>query len=194
MAKGFCGLERRALGTLTMAAFAPADLAAGRGAVKDYARVEQGGEDGLIDGLCGTALLLCEAFCGRIGLAREAVELLPVSAEWRRLGAQPVRAITHVEGLPAGEPAFALPVDAFAIDIDADGVGWVRVMRPGAAGRVRVTYDAGLADDWDALPEPLRQGAARLATHLYTHRDDAREGSPPAAVAALWRPWRRVAL
>jgi uncharacterized phiE125 gp8 family phage protein len=179
---------------LTMSAFSGADLATARDAVKAYARVDQPVEDPMVETLCGTALLLCEAFCGRIGLAREATEVLPALAEWRRLGAQPVRAITLVEGLPADGAAFALPVEAYAVDIDAEGVGWVRVMQLGAAGRVRVTYEAGLASDWDALPEPLRQGAVRLATHLYAHRDDTREGPPPAAVAALWRPWRRVAL
>jgi uncharacterized phiE125 gp8 family phage protein len=177
-----------------MAVFADEDLAAARDAAKDYARVAQSAEDALIAELAATSLLLCEAFCGRVGLAREAVEILPACAEWRKLAAQPVRAITLVEGLPADGAAFVLPVDAFAIDIDADGTGWVRVSAPGAAGRVRVTYEAGLASGWAALPDPLRQGAVRLTTHLYAHRDHPGEGSPPAAVAALWRPWRRVAL
>jgi uncharacterized phiE125 gp8 family phage protein len=179
---------------LTLAEFAGGELASAREAVKAYARVEQASEDGMIETLCGTALLLCEAFCGRIGLAREVVEVLPVSSEWQKLGAQPVRAITAMEGLPAAEPAFSLPSDSYSIDIDADGSGWVRVVQPSAAGRLRVTYDAGMAEGWDALPDPLRQGAVRLATHLYVHRDDERGGSPPAAVAALWRPWRRVML
>ncbi|NNM76652.1 hypothetical protein HJG53_07035 [Sphingomonas sp. ID1715] len=175
-----------------MAAFEAADLAAEREVVKAYARVAQPDEDVLIEGLVATALLLGEAFTRRIGLAREAVEVLPCSATWTRLGAAPVRAITAVEGLPADGAAFLLPVEAYAIDIDADGAGWVRVTAPGAAGRVRVTYQAGLASGWEALPEPLRQGAVRLATHLYAHRDAADEQAPPAAVAALWRPWRRV--
>lgn len=179
---------------LTMEAFAPADLSAAREAVKTYARVAQASEDPLIEELAATALLLCEAFCGRIAIARRAIELLPCSAEWRRLGAGPVGAITSVEGMPAEGAAFPLPVEAYAIDIDAEGCGWVRVVSPGAAGRVRVTYHAGLASEWDELPEPLRQGAVRLAIHLFAHRDDPREGAPPAAVAALWRPWRAVHL
>lgn len=177
---------------LSMAALPSAALADACAAVKLYARVERAAEDALIEDLAATALLLCEAFCGRIAVAREAVEVLPCGGRWRRLGANPVRSITAVEGLPAEGATFALPVGAYAIDIDAEGVGWVRVTAPGAAGRVRVTYQAGLASGWDALPEPLRQGAVRLATHLFTHRDEAREGAPPAAVAALWRPWRRV--
>lgn len=177
---------------LTMAEFAEADLAGARGAVKAYARVIQDSEDELIEDLAATALLLGEAFMRRIGIAREAVEVLPCASVWKRLGASPVRAITAVEGLPAEGAVFAMPLGSYGIDIDANGEGWVRVTAPGAAGRVRVTYQAGLSGGWNSLPEPLRQGAVRLATHLYAHRDDAREGPPPAAVAALWRPWRRM--
>ena len=115
---------------LTMAAFGSGDLAAAREAVKAYARIAVGDEDALIEGLAATALLLCEAFCGRTGIAREAVEILPCTSEWQRLGAAPVMSITAVEGLPAEGAAFALPVDAYAIDIDADGAGWVRVTAP----------------------------------------------------------------
>jgi uncharacterized phiE125 gp8 family phage protein len=179
---------------LELGGFAPADLSAAREAVKAFARVSNTGEDALIEQIAATALLMCEAFCRRTSIARQAIEVLPAASEWRRLDASPVRAIMSVEGLPAEGAAFVLPVEAYAIDIDADGVGWVRVMAPGAAGRVRVTYEAGLAADWEFLPEPLRLGAVRLATHLFTHRDDPRDGPPPGAVAALWRPWRQVQL
>jgi len=179
---------------LTMSPFASADIEAARDAAKHYARVEQAGEDALIGDLTATSLLLCEAFCGRIGPARDAVEILPACSEWRRLSASPVRSITLVEGIPAEGAGFVLPIDAYAIDLDADGAGWIRVATPGAAGRVRVTYQAGMASDWANLPEPLRQGVVRLTTHMFAHRDDAREGPPPAAVAALWRPWRRLSL
>lgn len=177
---------------LTMAPFEIADMTAARDAAKLYARIAQTGEDALIQASAATCLLLCEAFCGRIGIAREAVETLPACAEWRRLAAAPCRSITAVEGLPAEGAAFVLPVDSYAIDIDADGAGWVRVGTPGAAGRVRVTYQAGLAAGWAELPEPLRQGVVRLTTHMITHRDDASDEAPPASVSALWRPWRRV--
>lgn len=177
---------------LSMAPLPSDVLAAAGDAVKLYARVETTAEDALIADLAATALLLCEAFCRRVTVAREAVEVLPCTDRWTALGAGPVRAITAVEGLPAEGAAFALPVGAYAIDVDAGGTGWVRVTAPGAAGRVRVTYQAGLAIGWESLAEPLRQGAVRLATHLFAHRDDAREGPPPAAVAALWRPWRQI--
>ena len=48
------------------------------------------------------------------------------------------------------------------------------------------------AATWDAVPAPIAQGVAMLVAHLF----DARGGdaAPPAAVAALWRPWRQVRL
>lgn len=103
-----------------------------------------------------------------------------------------MRAITLVEGLPADGAAFVMPAGAYAVDIDANGDGWVRVMQPGAAGRVQVSFEAGMAADWVGIPEPLRQGVVRLAAHLFAHRDGPDDGGPPAAVTALWRPWRRM--
>jgi uncharacterized phiE125 gp8 family phage protein len=90
----------------------------------------------------------------------------------------------------AAGAATPLPVASYAIDIDANGDGWVRVIDPGAGKLVRVRYQAGVAADWDAVPEALAQGAVRLAAHLYSVRDEGRERMPPAAVSALWRPYR----
>ena len=64
--------------------------------------------------------------------------------------------------------------------------------RPGAAGRVRVHYSAGLAAHWDGVPEALRQGIVRLAAFGYSER--SAQAAVPAAVTALWRPWRRMVI
>ena len=87
-----------------------------------------------------------------------------------------------------------LPIEAYAIDIDAGGDGWVRLTAPVAVSRLLVGYHAGLSPDWSSLPEALRQGIVRLVAHGYAHRDAADDAGPPAAVAALWRPWRRMRL
>jgi uncharacterized phiE125 gp8 family phage protein len=116
------------------------------------------------------------------------------SAAWQRLRRAPVQAITAVDGLRPDGLAAALPVSAFAIDIDGRGEGWIRVTAPGEATRVRVTYQAGLAGEWSGAPDALRHGIVRLAAHLYAHRDEEKGGAPPAAVTALWRPWRRIGL
>src|SRR3546814_14688073 len=94
-----------------------------------------------------------------------------------------------VTGLPAEGAVFALPIGAYGVDIDGNGDGWVRVTASGAAGRVDVTFMAGVAPDWAGLPEAIRQGVVRLAAHMFAQRGG--EGSaPPAVVGGTWRPWR----
>ena len=45
----------------------------------------------------------------------------------------------------------------------------------------------------NGIPEPIRQGVLRLVAHLFAARDDG-GGEMPAAVTALWRPYRRMRL
>ena len=161
---------------------------------KSYLRIESEEEDALLAGLIRAATGLCEGFTGQALIVREVREAIPAASDWRRLVRTPVRAISAVERLTADGVAVALPVDGYAIDIDANGDGWVRTTAQAGATRALVTYQAGLATDWNGVPEPVRQGIVRLAAHLFTHRDAADDGGPPAAVAALWRPWRRMRL
>lgn len=161
--------------------------------VKAYLRIAGSEEDAVIAGLVRVAADMCEAFTGRALIDRQVEETVPATGAWTRLGAAPVRAIEAVAAIGADGVAAALPADAYAIDVDAAGEGWVRA--PGAtSGRLQVQYRAGLAGDPNQVPEPLRQGIVRLAAHLYAHRSEAGDSGPPAAVTALWRPWRRLRL
>lgn len=169
-------------------------LAPARDEAKAYLRIAHTDEDALIDRLIADATALAEAFTAQMLLIRSVAETLGAGSGWQRLSSAPVRSITGVDGLPAEGAAFALPVGDYAIDIDAHGQGWVRVINPGAAGRVRIALSAGLAPDWAGLPEPVRLGIIRLAAHFHAHRDAADDAGPPAAVAALLRPWRRLRL
>lgn len=163
---------------------------AAREQVKAYLRIGHAGEDALVDSLAASAAELCERFTGQALLARGFTEMLPACARsWQRLGAAPVRAIGAVEALDADGVGTPLAADAYRIDIDASGDGWVSA---GAAGRLSVAYEAGLAAEWGDLPAALRHGIVRLAAHLYLQRDAGRESEPPTAIAALWRPWRRL--
>jgi hypothetical protein len=104
---------------------------------------------------------------------------------WTALGAAPVSAITGV----ADASGTALPANAYAIDIDARGTGWVRASD---TGPLTVDYVAGGAAGWSALIAPIRSGIVLLAAHLYDA--GATATPPPAAVTALWRPFRDLAL
>jgi uncharacterized phiE125 gp8 family phage protein len=168
--------------------------AVARDDAKAYLRLDGTAEDALIDGLIASATRLCEAFTGQVLVARAVEETVRAGTAWHRLSSAPVRAIGIVEALAADGTAETLPEGAYTADIDANGAGWVRLEQAGGAGRLRVPYEAGLANDAASVPEPLKQGIVRLVAHLYAHRDAAGDAGPPAAVAALWRPWRRMRL
>lgn len=156
---------------MTEEAFPAAAVAGAVAAARALLRAESG-EDAVLEALAQSALGLAEAFAGQRLLARGFADTVAADGVWRRLPAEPVTAID------AG---------AYGVDIAADGVGWVR---GSGGGTVSVGYRAGLADGWEQLPPAVRQGVALLVQHLFEHREG--DAAPPAAIAALWRPWRRV--
>ena len=163
------------------------------GQVKDYLRISGSGEDGLLEGLIKSATALCEQFLGQWLILSEARETVRADGGWQRLSARPVSAILGVDAVGPDGAAEALPVNAYSVDIDASGDGWVRA-RPLSGQRVlAVRYRAGMAEDADGLPEPIRQGIVRLAAEHFSARG-GEVASPPAVVSALWRPWRRMRL
>lgn len=163
-----------------------------------FIRVERGEEEALLAGMVRTASALCEAFTNRVLIARSFTETLGASGEWQRLSLSPVRSIETVEGLANDGSAVTLAATAYGIDIDASGDGWVRLIDAGGAARVRVSATAGMANGINDVPEPLRHGIVRLVGHLFASRDGGGVGGPggepPAAVTALWRPYRRMRL
>ncbi|MDE2435554.1 MAG: hypothetical protein KGM49_04785 [Sphingomonadales bacterium] len=178
---------------VTPAALAPGALAD----LKDWLGITLSADDAQLTALLRASLDLCEDFTGTMPLQQACEEILPVSWGWSSLSTRPVQAITGLFGIPAEGSRFALPVSDYAVELDSDGGGHVRVSNPGAAGRIAVRFTAGIAADWASLPEALRHGVLRLAAHQYRAREDntAVHGMiPPAAVAALWRPWRRLRL
>jgi uncharacterized phiE125 gp8 family phage protein len=177
---------------ITSFALAPAALTE----LKDWLGIASPSDDTQLASLLRAAIEHCEDFTGLMPLEQTCEEVLAVQSGWQILNARPVQAITQAQGIPAEGARFALAVDAYAIDLTADGAGRVRVISPGGAGRVAVRYTAGLATSWSALPEALRHGILRLAASQYRAResDGLATAAPPAAVAALWRPWRRMKL
>jgi len=103
-------------------------------------------------------------------------------AGWQLLPVGPVGAITAVTAVGT-----ALPIADYAVDVDAQGLGWVRVPR-----RASVIARAGMSADWAGLPAAVRHGAVMLAAHLFEDRSGT--APVPAAVTALWRPFRRMTL
>ncbi|MEP2987655.1 MAG: hypothetical protein ABJN65_16435 [Parasphingorhabdus sp.] len=162
--------------------------------VKNFVRIDHDLDDAAMDEFIRSAALLCEDFVGQMLVLRSVTDMLPVRAEWQKLKRVPVQSIGAVECISSDGAVVASPSETYALDIDSNGFGWVRIEDNCNGSRVRVTYNAGLAVVWDDLPQTLRQGIVRLAGYLYTNRDGVDAGGPPSAVTALWRPHRRLRL
>jgi uncharacterized phiE125 gp8 family phage protein len=158
-----------------------------------FVRVETGEEEAVLAGLIRTASAVCEDFLNRVVIAREFSLNVPASGCWQRLPLTPVRSIAGVETIDSTGATAPMPSASYSIDIDSSGDGWVRVTKGEWPGKLRVSGNAGLADSENDVPEPIRQGVLRLVAHLFTSRDGP-GGDPPAAVTALWRPYRRLRL
>jgi uncharacterized phiE125 gp8 family phage protein len=176
---------------VTPPALPPAALAE----LKEWLGISAAQDDAPLTALLRAALAACEGFTGLMPIEALVEEVLPASGVWQMLFTRPVRTIVALDTIAADGTRSALPNTAYTAEIDADGGGRVMVPSPGEARRIAVRFTAGVAPDWDSLPEALRHGMLRLAAHQHRERDSAGAAPfPPAAVAALWRPWRRMRL
>ena len=116
-----------------------------------------------------------------------------LAARWPRARS---RRSLAVEAVAANGARTALAAEAYALELDADGGARVRRGEPGCApAAIAVRFVAGLAANWSALPESLRHGIIRFAAHQHRARENCSPSrSRPAAVTALWRPWRVMRL
>lgn len=162
--------------------------------LKQWLGISRDAEDAQLAGLLRASLDLCEAFTGQVPLEASCEERLEAGTDWAHLSAGPVRAITAVDGRSRDGQAVALDPAGYEIDIGADGTGRVRNLHAAgtAAPVLVVTFVAGLAAQWASLPEALKHGVIRLAAHHYRGRGESEDSGPPASVAALWRPWKRL--
>ena len=158
-----------------------------------YVRIETGEEEAVLAGLIRTASAVCESFLNQVVIVRDFTADLPASGAWSQVAVAPVRSIASVELIDAAGAALVLPSSDYAIDVDASGGGWVRLTSATVSGRMRVSGSAGMAADQNGVPEPIRQGVLRLVAHLFAARDGDGD-APPAAVTAVWRPYRRMGL
>lgn len=167
-------------------------LAAARDAAKAHLRLNGTSEDALLTQHAAAALTLAEAFTGLALIVRPWVVQVAASGAWQLIDVTPVRAILSVEGIDADGVALPLNVGDYGVDIAAGGEGRVQVLRAPGLRHARVSVEAGLATDWADLPASIVQGVVILTAHLFEARHA--DAVPPAAVGALWRPWRRMRL
>lgn len=151
--------------------------------LKHWLAITTTADDAGLAALLLSALDMCEAFTGQRPLVADVEEGVAADGTWQALLSRPVIAIGPVD----------LPASQYEIDIDLHGVGRIRARAPGVR-HVSVTLTAGIAGEWSGLPQALRHGVVRLAAALFRNREGDPSPVPPAAVAALWQPYRRMAL
>lgn len=162
--------------------------------LKDYLRITLPNEDAKLYSLLRASLDICANFIGALPLLRDCTEEMSITNDWQSLSKSPVIMIESVMGLSASGEAMALPVQNYAIDINAQSKGRVLVHHSQNVQRIKVSYSAGLSENWDMLPDQLRSGIIRLAAHIYSNRNLDESAQPPVAIAALWQPYRRMRL
>jgi len=159
--------------------------------LKAFLRVETAIEDALLQGFLRAATAAAEAFLGEALVRRECEDLLDPQAGPLRLAARPVREVLLVERLGGERPG---PVEPGDWSVCTDRRGRSRLELDPAGGRVRAVYSAGLADDWNGVPEPVRLAVLRAAAHAFANRDDPDGGAFPPAFGDLLAQVRKPRL
>ena len=185
---------------LTHAAITAAPL----DALKTWLAISGARDDVLLTDLLISALRLCEGFIGSFPLLTTLREDLAASTQRQKFVSHPITAIAAVEAVGQDNSRRALAPGDYVVETAFDGTATIRLAAALPEPRIAVTMKAGLAPDWATLDPALRQGIIRLAAHYYRERDYAEReagargtlptGIPPAAVTALWQPWRRLRL
>lgn len=148
-------------------------------------------EDALVERLIEAATGICEAFTGQWLVVREGEEVVALRQGVARIVARPVAAVDAATLIEADGGEVVLDAADYRVEI-AGGSARVTVPDATADARIRIAYRAGLAAEAVEVPAAIRHGIVRMVQHLYQARDG--EEAPPAAIAALWQPWRRTVL
>lgn len=151
-------------------------------------------DDAVVAGLVRAATSVCEAFVGQWLIVRAGEDILPLAPGGViQPGVRPVVGIDAVDLLLPDGGTVALAAGDYRTAIGRDGTARVTIDDPRGAERACVAYRAGIAEGANDIPEAIRQGILRMTQHLHDARDGA-GAAPPAAIAALWQPWRRLTL
>lgn len=167
-------------------------------ALKEWLAITTSSEDALLTRLLASAHETCERFTGLMPLSCGVEEVFAPrgsdGSDWVALTTRPVRAFATVTRIdPEGE-ASVLDAAAWSRAIAPDGSARIRLDDPPAEGRIVVSFTAGIAESWATVPPALGEGIVRLASFAYRSRDAVSASEPPAAIAALWRAWRKLRL
>lgn len=176
---------------------------------KAHLRLDGSAEDILIASLIVTSRLHVEA----------ALSLALITQGWRltldrwpeggtvRFPLRPIQSITSVtvrdaDGTPTTVSAEDHLLDGQALSprliprLIPRGGKWPAPSQP--ANGIEIAFSAGIGDDPEEIPQPIRHAILLLVAHWYEHRDPLEIGAAaaaiPPAVSDLLKPYREVRL
>ncbi len=158
-------------------------------------------QDAVLKGFLRAAFSAIEARTGKALITRSFSWVL---TGWRNFDSQvlpiaPVLGVTQLTSTDAQDTETVLPSEQVRLEKDTHRP---RLRAKGLAlptiptgGSIKITFDAGLASDWDGLPSDLGQAVLLLAAHYYEYRNDTglSDGCTPFGVTSLiqrYRPMR----
>ena len=162
--------------------------------LKHWLGITRPNDDETLSGLLQTSLTICEAFTGMTALRQTVEETVPLVAGWQELVSRPVIELSSAALINKDGTRQSIAPLSDALDWRIASSACVQLLRPYEGRGMALRLIVGIANDWASLPPPLRHGIIRLAAHHFRGRDDKAAAIPPAAVTALWRPWREVRL
>jgi uncharacterized phiE125 gp8 family phage protein len=161
--------------------------------LKAYLRIESDLEDGLLVALLRAAVGQIEAWLGAPLVVRELAQEGLAHDGRLRLAHEPVEAVVGVARVAADGTRTELAAADWTVERLASG-GAVVGLAAGGEPVVVVRYRAGLAGDWNGVPEPVRLAVLRVAAHAYANRDGESDAGLPVAARQLLSPFRRARL
>jgi uncharacterized phiE125 gp8 family phage protein len=157
--------------------------------LKAYLRIDGETEDFLLHDLLRSATSTVEQWLGQLLISRDVEERAPIWGQTVRLAMAPVHSVLAV-AIAATDGSFQA----------LDPGEWMMVRLPGDVTCIRlaghtdniseVRYRAGLADDWNGVPEPIRLAVLRTAAHFHGSRDDPAAPQMPVVIRQLLEPFR----
>jgi uncharacterized phiE125 gp8 family phage protein len=164
--------------------------AAALGELKLFLRIEDSREDALLAGLLRAATETVEAMLGLLLFEREVEERGIARSGSLVLTAEPARTLVLARLELADGTQRTLGALEASLRTDAHGCGQLTLQGVSDGTDVVVRYRAGMASDWNWVPESLRLAVIRVASHFFSHRDAPDDPGIPPSVRRMISPWR----
>lgn len=174
---------------------------------KDHLRLgsgfaDDGLQDSVLEAYLRAAIAAIEARTGKVLIARDFAWTLTAWRDGARqnLPVAPIRAITDLRVVDAGEQATVIEPQSYRLQADGHipvlaGAGCRLPMIP-RDGSTVVSFTAGYGATWTDLPPDLGQAVFLLGAHFYENRAviSASDTAMPFGVSLLIDRYRRIRL